>query len=205
MSSVLVTDPEWAAQIAAQREPSDADKWNEVWDGVLVMPTLPNDEHQELQCLIMLPLTLLYEVPKLGKVRAGVNVTDRHPDWMHNFRGPDVVLYLPENPAENRGTHWVGGPDFLVEIISPGDLAWDKLEFYAEVGTREVLIVDRDPWQLELYQLRNGVLEPSGKSDLENPAILPSAVLPITFQLQPGATRPVIQMVHTGTGQTWTA
>ncbi len=205
MRSVLVTDPDWAAEISAKREASDGDKWNEVWEGVLVMPTLPNDEHQELQGRLMFPLLQLFELPGLGKVRAGVNVTDRHPDWMDNFRGPDIVLYLPENPAINRGSHWVGGPDFLVEIISPGDLAWGKLEFYAEVNSREVLIVDRDPWALELYQLRGGKLKLAGRSDLANPSVLPSSVLPLTFQLQNGQQRPAIRMAHTSNGQTWTA
>jgi Uma2 family endonuclease len=204
MSAVLVTDPDLAEQTRRNRSTSDGDKWNEVWDGVLVMPTLPNDEHQEIQARLMFPLTGLFEVKGAGKVRAGVNVTDRHPDWMENFRGPDVVLYLPDNPAINHGTHWLGGPDFLVEIISPGDLAWDKLPFYAEVKTREVLIVDRDPWALELYQLRNGKLELAGRSELANPAILASEVRPLTFQLQPGPDRPIIQITHAATGQSWT-
>src|SRR5437870_1624529 len=120
---------------------------------------------------------------------------------MENFRGPDIVLYLPNNPATNHDTHWLGGPDFLVEIISPGDLAWDKLDFYAKVNTREVLIVDRDPWALELYQLRSGKMKLAGRSDLANPAVLPSSVLPLTFQLRPGSPRPVIHVAHTSNGQ----
>jgi Uma2 family endonuclease len=166
---------------------------------------MPNDEHQAIQNRIQCAFTSLYETDDEGKVRGGVNVTDRHPDWKENFRGPDVVVYLPENPAINHGTHWVGGPDFLVEIISPGDLAWDKLEFYADVKTREALIVDRDPWRLELYRLADGVLELDGSSDLENPAVLASRVLPFTFQLQPGGKRPQIRMVNTKSGQVWTA
>jgi Uma2 family endonuclease len=134
-----------------------------------------------------------------------VNVTDRHPDGMENHRCPDVVLYLSANPATNYGTHWLGGPDFLVEIISEGDLAWDKLPFYAKVNTREVLIVDRDPWALELYRLAAGVLQPAGRSDLANPSVLASGVLPLTFQLQAGTPRPAIHIAHTATGQMWTA
>ena len=124
---------------------------------------------------------------------------------MENFRGPDVVLYLPGNPAINYGTHWLGGPDFLVEIISPGDLAWDKLEFYAKVNTREVMIVDREPWALELYQLRGGKLELAGRSDLASPAVLASSVVPLTFQLRAATPRPTIHLTQTETGQTWTA
>ncbi|MFO0805371.1 MAG: Uma2 family endonuclease [Gemmataceae bacterium] len=198
---ILLTDPEREEELRAERSSSDGDKWNEVWDGVLVMPTMPNDEHQEIQANLLVPLILA----NIGKVRGGVNVTDRHPDWKENFRGSDVVVYLPDNPAINYGTHWLGGPDFLVEIVSPGDMAWDKLEFYAEVKTREVLIVDRDPWRLELYRLEDGVLEPAGSSDLSKPDILASRVLPFTFQLVDGGTRPHIRIVHTGTGQGLTA
>jgi Uma2 family endonuclease len=200
-SPVLITDPELAQETLARREASDGDKWNEVWDGVLVMPTLPNDEHQEIQTLLLVPLVLL----NLGKVRAGVNVTDRHPDWKENFRCPDVVVYLAGNPAVNHGAHWLGGPDFAVEILSPGDLARDKLPFYAKVNTREVLIIDRDPWSLELYQLASGQLQLAGRSDLSDPAVLASAVLPLNFQLQPGGPRPKILVTHPSTGQTWTA
>lgn len=202
---ILLTDPEREEELRAERSSSDGDKWNEVWDGVLVMPTMPNDEHQAIQNRIQCAFTSLVESDDDGKVRGGVNVTDRHPDWRENFRGPDVVVYLPDNPAINYGTHWLGGPDFLVEIISPGDMAWDKLEFYAEVKTREVLIVDRDPWRLELYRLADGVLELAGTSDMANSAVLESRVLPFTFQLVEGSRRPTIRLVHTGTGQVWTA
>jgi len=202
---ILLTDPELAEELRAERASSDGDKWNEVWDGVLVMPTMPNDEHQAIQNRLQCALTSLFETDDAGKVRGGVNVTDRHPDWRENFRGPDVVVYLPDNPAINHGTHWLGGPDFLVEIISPGDLAWDKLGFYAEVGSREVLIVDRDPWRLELYRLEDGLLEPVGTSDLAKPDILTSEVLPFTFQLQPGSNRPQIRLTNAATGQVWLA
>src|SRR5262249_5275685 len=86
--SVLITDPVWAQQLRAEREKCDGDKWSEVWDGVHVLPTLPDDEHQEIQGRLLLPLILLIGAPGLGKVRPGVNVTDRHPDWMENYRGP---------------------------------------------------------------------------------------------------------------------
>ena len=205
MSVVMVTDPTWAAEISSRRMGTDANRWSEVWNGVLVMPTLPTDQHQEIQNRLQYVLTELHEMKGIGKVRGGVNVTDSDEGWLRNHRCPDVVLYLADNPAENCGTHWVGGPDFLVEIISPGDLAWDKLEFYAEVGTREVLIVDRDPWRLELYQLKDGVLELAGESNPDGSSVLRSGVMPLTFELRPGTPRPTIHMTHTESGQTWSA
>ena len=205
MSAVLVTDPGLAGEVVNTRAGTDADRWTEVWEGVIVLPTLPNDQHQEIQGRLLLPLLLLYEVTGLGKVRAGVNVTDRHPNWRENYRCPDVVAYLNGTPAVNYGTYWVGGPDFLVEIISPGEDPAGKLGFYAAVGTREVLVVERDPWALEVFQLRGGVLVSAGRSDLASPRVLASGVLPLTFALRAAQPRPVIDIAHPATGQTWTA
>jgi hypothetical protein len=117
---VLITDPVCGLEPRAQREHADGDRWTVVWDGVLVIPSLPNDEHQEIQANLLLPQLTVVGVPGLGKVRAGVNVTDRHPDWKENYRGPDLVVYLTGNPAVNHGSHWVGGPDIPVQIASPG-------------------------------------------------------------------------------------
>ncbi|HYH65486.1 MAG TPA: Uma2 family endonuclease [Urbifossiella sp.] len=203
--SVLITDPVWGMELRAVREREDGDKWNEVWDGVLVMPSLPNDEHQEIQANLLLPLLTVIGVPGLGKVRAGVNVTDRHPDWKSNYRGPDVVVYLTGNPAVNHGNHWVGGPDFLVEITSPGEDPRLKNDFYARVRSREVLVIDRDPWSLELFQLAGGVLQSVCRSETANPVVLESGVLPLSFQLRIAAPRPLVVVTHRQTGETWTA
>ena len=105
-----------------------------------------------------------------------------------------MVVYLPGNSAENWGTHWQGGPDFLVEIISPFDRSREKLPFYAKVGVREVLIVDRDPWRLELYAPRKkgSSMRLAAKSKIKGDA-LSSSVLPLTFALVPGKPRPRIE------------
>ena len=115
------------------------------------------------------------------------------------------MVYLVGNPAKDAGTHWVGGPDVAVEIVSPGENPRQKLDFYAKVNTHEALIVDRYPWALELYRLAAGRLDLVGRADLSNPAVLTSGVLPLTFQLRDGTPRPTILVTHTTTGQTWVA
>jgi Uma2 family endonuclease len=60
---------------------------------------------------------------------------------------------LESGQARNCGTHWVGGPDFVVEVVSFEDRTREKIGFYASIGARELLIVDRAPWQLEHYRL----------------------------------------------------
>jgi Uma2 family endonuclease len=114
-------------------------------------------------------------------------------------------VYLAGNPAENRGTHWLGGPDFAVEIISRHDRTRKKLPFYASVGTGELLVVDRRPWVLELYRRSNDAMELVGKSDAESSSPLSSTVLPLTFRLLPGEPRPRIEVVHTDGIRTWLA
>jgi Uma2 family endonuclease len=202
---VLIYDPLLEKEFRTERERSGLDKWDEVWEGVLVVPALPNNEHQ---IMVMDFCTAFCAVVNRGggdRVLPGANVSDREKDWKENYRCPDVVVYLAGNPAKDCGTHWAGGPDLLVEIVSPGDDPQQKFDFYSLVNTREVLIVDRDPWALELYQLQAGMLRLAGRSDLANPAVLTSGVLPLTFQLRAGTPRPTIEIAHPAAGQTWTA
>jgi Uma2 family endonuclease len=195
---MLVLDP------AIQREFHDRyERFTETWDGVDVVPPLPNDEHQEVQFNFAFPLADAVVEPKLGVVRMGVNVTDRKTGWSKNFRGPDLVVYLVTNPAVNHGTHWEGGPDFLVEIISDGEDPHAKFDFYAKVNTREVLIVERDPWAVELFQLAGGKLVSAGRSDLANGLVLASGVLSLTFRLIAGTPRPQVEVTNTATGRQW--
>jgi Uma2 family endonuclease len=201
----LINDPEVEREFRAQRKRQGLDKYDEVWDGVLVVPALPNTEHQVLVQKLSLPFCAVIDWDRGGLVAPGVNVTDQRKDWTKNYRCPDVVVRLPGGRAVDRGSNWLGGPDFLVEIVSPSDDPLLKFDFYAKVKAQEVMVIDRDPWALELYQLRRGKLRLAGRSDLANPAVLASGVLPLTFQLRDGTPRPVVVVSHTGTGQTWTA
>jgi Uma2 family endonuclease len=203
--SIVIFDSRVAEEIQADRKARGIDRWDEVWDGVYVVPSLPNDEHQEIQFNLLRPLGDVVTDPGLGKVRAGVNVTDRHPNWKENFRCPDVVVYLSTTTAVNYGVYWLGGPDFLVEIVSPDEDPAAKFDFYAKVKAREVLVVKRDPWALELYRLRGRKMARVGSSTLSKPTVVKSQVVPLTFKLIPGKPRPVIEVVHPATGMRWEA
>jgi Uma2 family endonuclease len=141
----------------------------------------------------------------LGLVRPGVNVSDQEEDWQQNFRCPDVVVYLSGTTAQNRDTYWLGGPDFLVEVISEYDKSRDKLDFYAKVGSREALFIDRSPWALELYRLVDGQLVLIGKSTPDDPIVLRSELLPLSFRLVAGDPRPRIEIIHSDGVQRWSA
>jgi Uma2 family endonuclease len=203
--TVVIQDQDTAKSFVAERKRLGLDRWDEVWDGVLVVPPLPNNEHQQLVMRLSSPFLGLVDWDRGDQALPGANVSDRVKGWDKNYRCPDVVVCLAGGQAKDCGTHWCGGPDFLIEIVSPGEDPQLKFDFYAKVKTREVLIVGRDPWALELYQLRRGKLRLAGRSDRANPGVLASGVLPLTFQLKNAKPRPTILIAHAGTGQTWTA
>ncbi len=201
--ATLINDPILEDRLLEERRASGGDRYDEVWDGVYVMSPLADDEHQDLAAGLTFAFYATVSVAGLGRVRPGVNVTDREDDWRKNYRCPDVVVFLNDTSAQNRGSHWLGGPDFAVEIASPGDRSRDKLAFYARVGTRELLLIDRDPWVVELYRLQEGVLTLAGTSRLETSEPLASTVLPLSFRLVPWEGRPRVEVVHQGDRQRW--
>jgi Uma2 family endonuclease len=153
-----------------------------------------DDEHQELVGEFSYLLRTIVVRTGRGTVYPGVNVSDRDGDWKSNFRIPDVAVYMSNTAAINRRTHWQGGPDFAVEITSGDDRSREKLPFYAKVGVRELLLVDRDPWALELYRLRDGQLILVGRSTPEQSDALSSEVIPLSFRLTAGERRPRIEV-----------
>ncbi len=100
---------------------------------------------------------------------------------------------------------WTGGPDFVAEIVSPGETPCAKLGFYESIGTREVLIVHRQPWKLELFGLTDGKLKSVGSSVLTTPDVCTSAALGLTFGLVTSGTRPKVVVTHPATGRTRSA
>jgi Uma2 family endonuclease len=201
--ATVILDREFAAHLREERAVSGADRWDEVWDGTYMMAPLPNNEHQ----LIASRLAALFqEVVGWNSpviVQAGANITDREHSWQENYRCPDVVVYFPTNPAVNRVTHWYGGPDLAVEVTSEDDRAREKIPFYAKIGTRELLIVDRDPWQIELFRLASGQLKSVDTIAIGDDRDLMVSCMPLKFQLTSEDSRPSILVTHTVDGRIW--
>jgi len=200
--ATLIAEPSIERQLLEQRKAQGLDAHDEVWEGVYFMPPIANNEHQCIQGDFVSILGGLIRWTGLGHVLPGANISDRE-DWRSNFRVPDVLVFLNGNKAENRGSHWFGGPDFAIEILSPGDKAREKLAFYASVGVRELLLIDRNPWRVELYRLVNGELVEVGRSDLENNALIVSELVPLSFRMVAGASRAQIEVSMQSAEQVW--
>lgn len=202
--SMLVLDPDMARDYIRQRRESGNDRWDEVWDGVYVLMPNPNIEHQDIATGLLAVFRIVLDWTGSGKTFQGVNVSDQSTDWTRNYRCPDVAVYLPGNPAVARGAYWHGGPDFAVEIISPDDRSREKFGFYARVGVRERLLIDHDPWRLELHRRRGSEWDRVGTSTPDQPDLIASAVLPLSFRLVSGPSRPIIEVVAVGDERSWT-
>lgn len=202
--ATLITDPVLERRLQEERAERGADRYDEVWEGVYVMAPMPDNEHQQLVARFTRIFEEVIGDAGLGDVLPGVNVSDRIEGWERNYRVPDVAVYLATTNAQNHDAFWFGGPDFAVEIVSPHDRSRDKLDFYSAVGTRELLVVDRAPWRLELYTLDGERLVSAGLDSLDVSRHLSSSVLKLSFQLRSGQPRPRIEVRHSNTAKMWT-
>jgi Uma2 family endonuclease len=199
----LITDREMEQRLQAARHAVGADRYDEVWEGTYMMAPMPNDEHQQLVNRFAAIFQDVIDWPELGHVRPGVNVSDRIENWQENYRVPDVAVFLNGGQAVNQGAFWYGGPDFAIEVVSPDDRTLEKLPFYAAVHVREVLVVHRQPWRLELLKLRDGRLVTHADVTESAGKVVVSGVLPFSFRLVPGTGRPQIEVIHVDSHRQW--
>ena len=193
----LVADPMVAVPLLEERRRSGLDRYDEVWDGRYIFMPLPGTQHQRFVSRLNSRLDAAAQEVG-GESFPGLNVSDRADDWTKNYRCPDVAVFLPGNPAEDRGSHHFGGPDLAVEILSVGDLALEKLPFYAAVGVRELWVLDRDPWRLSRFTLTGGELREDGAAEPGGAAVR-SGVLPLDWSLEAGDP-PGVRIVAAGGG-----
>src|SRR6185437_11290410 len=91
--------------LIAERIATGGDRYDEVWEGAYMMNPLANNEHQRIALRIALILqNVLGWSDEIGEVFAGVNLSDREIGWEHNYRAPDVALFLKSGAAKNCGT-----------------------------------------------------------------------------------------------------
>jgi Uma2 family endonuclease len=129
----LVRDPQPAEfeALLERRRRLGQDLFDEVWEGVLHMNPAPHSRHGRLEWQlagILAPLAARAGLRALGQFNLGEEGDYRVPDGALVHPGADAV-YLPTAAL-------------LLEIVSPGDETWEKLDFYAAHGVEELLIVD---------------------------------------------------------------
>lgn len=128
-----------------ERRRSGADGRDEMWEGVLHMVPPPKGLHQRLNCALIVAFGPLAQARDLvGQVEGGL--------WRQgdDYRVPDLCYARPDQLSE-RG---VEGAVLVVELLSPGDETYAKLDWYAAVGVDEVLVVDVETRLPEVFVRR---------------------------------------------------
>jgi Uma2 family endonuclease len=130
----------------------------------------------------LIPIYQVVTDPESDEVLPGANISDRRSGWEKNFRCPDIVVILYGSRAVDCGTHWFGGPDFLTEIMSPGDDTDQKIPFYSQLQVRELLIIHRDTRELRLLRHNGRELVEIEPVLFKGKMGLVSEVLPLAFR-----------------------
>jgi Uma2 family endonuclease len=130
----LVRDPqppEFEALLERRRRLGQ-DLFDEVWEGVLHMNPAPSGRHAWVEA----QLIALLQGPAAGAELTVVGQFNLGDDE-HDYRVPDGGLH-----RDFTDRVFYPAAALAIEIVSPGDESWGKLEFYAAHGVEEVLIVD---------------------------------------------------------------
>lgn len=81
----------------------------------------------------------------------------------YNYLEPDLLIICPRGEEEDRyqKNGCYGGPDFVLEIVSPSSRTMDyinKLSKYSTSGVREYWIVDPGTERVLVYDFQNGIV-----------------------------------------------
>lgn len=115
----------------------------EVFDGEIYNMASPSQEHQTI--LTELLVSIRYYLKKKGgscqvfPAPFDVKLSDKPLTIVQ----PDIMIVCDKNKLDGRRCN--GAPDFIIEIVSPGNPADDyirKLYYYKNAGVREYWIVD---------------------------------------------------------------
>lgn len=151
-------------EIMEARRKLGHDRWDEMWDGVLHMAPNPTGEHQELTAELWEYLKNHWAKPTGNKAYIGRNIASPG-GWPRNYRIPDVVLMRAERMPADKNKFIEGAPTVAIEITSPDDDSYLKLDFYLKLGVPETWIIDRDRMVIDIFRCVDGedvVQTPSG-------------------------------------------
>jgi len=154
----LVNEPlpvEFVA-LLERRRALGQDKLDEVWDGVYHVNPAPHRGHakvaQQLAVLLDAPARAAGLLPMVSSFNLGEAADYRVPDGGLFRPGPDAV--------------YMSTAALVVEIVSPGDMTWEKLDFYAAHAVDELLIVDLQEHRVHWLGLSRREYQPIDSSRL---------------------------------------
>ena len=130
----FVRDPQPAEfeELLERRRRLGQNRFDEVWEGVLHMNPAPSGRHGRIEAQLLAMLhgpAAAAGLTVLGQFNLGDNE--------HDYRVPDGGLH-----RDFADRVFYPTAVLVIEIVSPGDESWEKLDFYAAHRVEELLMVD---------------------------------------------------------------
>lgn len=148
MRAVLLSVP---PEMLEERRRLGLDGRDEMWDGVVHVVPPAGDAQQEVQADLF---HVLYPLAKrrglVPRFETGLFRDES------DYKVPDQLYCRPEH----RSTRGAESAELIIEIRSPGDETYDKIDWYAALGVREMLIVHPAGRRFELLRNVGGRLLP---------------------------------------------
>ena len=141
MRGVLLEVPE---RMLAERRSLGIDVRDEMWDGVVHMAPPPSEPHQRVGTDLLIAVGALARDRGLRPYyETGLFRAD------DDYRVPDLLFCRPQD-VTHRGAERA---ELVVEVRSPDDESYAKLDFYASLRVREVLVLHPGDRRAELFRL----------------------------------------------------
>lgn len=136
--------------------PDDGRRY-EIIEGVLYVVNAPNSDHQYAVTEIAAEMRNFVKANSLGRVLVApfeVHLAEDSRPVM-----PDVLFVRADRWPQERIQLFEGGPDLVVEVVSPSSMRVDrvvKFTAYERAGVPEYWIVNPSTRSIEVYTLSNG-------------------------------------------------
>ncbi|MCI8561429.1 MAG: Uma2 family endonuclease [Dorea sp.] len=137
----------------------------ELIDGKMYMMGTPTTTHQRIIGFLHLKFGN-YINGRKGKCEVFLSPYGVYLNETDNYVIPDLLVVCNKDKVDEKGCH--GGPDLVVEIVSPSSKKMDyaiKLFKYRTYGVREYWIVDPEKRRIQVYDLEHDDMEEYTFSD----------------------------------------
>lgn len=137
----------------------------ELIDGKMYMMGTPTTAHQRMLVYLCAEFKN-YIDKKNGECEVFIAPFAVYLNETNNYVEPDLVVVCDKDKVDDKGYH--GGPDFVIEIVSPSSERMDyaiKLFKYRTYGVREYWIVDIEKKRIQVYDLEHDDMKEYSFSD----------------------------------------
>lgn len=166
----------------AQR-PENADKWLELWNGVIIEMPPPTSKHSVIVARILAFLFAFVEAHELGYVTGADGGYVLAPGYTFM---PDVAYISKARHPVFPAYLFTAAPDLAVEVVSPSNNPRElltKIEHYLHFGTQLVWAVYPDERIVDVYRLADDgglhIQKFTPEDTLNGGDVLPGFTLPV--------------------------